>query len=124
MVSKKKNATQKTLTTHLPGSQESLTKAERIWQVVAAIPEGKVSSYGEVAKHAGLPGYARYVGTTLSKLPEGSALPWFRVLNSQGKISFPADTAAYREQVERLRADGVEVNAGKVDLRRYEWKIE
>lgn len=122
MASKKKYAGQKKATNPV-AEQDTLTNAERIWQVVAGIPKGKVSSYGEIAKLAGLPGYARYVGTTLSKLPEGSALPWFRVLNSQGKISFPADSAAYREQVERLRADGIEVNEGKVDLRRYGWKI-
>lgn len=105
-------------------SCDILSKAERIWQVVAAIPAGKVSSYGEVATRAGLPGYARYVGTTLSKLPEGSALPWFRVLNSQGKISFPKDSAAFLAQVGHLKAEGVEVVGGKVNLQRFGWKIE
>ncbi len=123
MASQKKPATPRKKPT-LDDTHDSLTKAERIWQVVAAIPAGKVSSYGELAKRAGLPGYARYVGTTLSRLPEGSALPWFRVLNSQGKISFPAGSDAYREQEMRLKAEGVEVVDGKVNVQRFGWKIE
>lgn len=105
-----------------PPNADTQTKAERIWQVVHAIPVGKVCTYGEVARRAGLPGYARYVGTTLSKLPEGSALPWFRVLNSQGKVSFPVGSDAYRRQVKHLTAEGIDVHEGKVDLKRYFWQ--
>lgn len=106
-----------------PPNADTQTKAERIWQVVYGIPEGKVCTYGEVARRAGLPGYARYVGTTLSKLPEGTALPWFRVLNSQGKVSFPAGSDAYMRQVKHLIAEGVEVREGKVDLKRFFWQV-
>lgn len=95
---------------------ETLTNAERIWQVVHAIPAGKVCTYGEVARRAGLPGYARYVGTTLSKLPDGSTLPWYRVLNSQGKISFAEGSDAYCAQIRHLQSEGVEVCNGKVNL--------
>lgn len=106
-----------------PPNADTQTKAERIWQVVYGIPEGKVCTYGEVARRAGLPGYARYVGTTLSKLPEGTALPWFRVLNSQGKVSFPAGSDAYMRQVKHLTAEGVEVREGKVDLKSFFWQV-
>lgn len=107
---------------HQQANRAPESKAERIWQVVHAIPAGKVCTYGEVARRAGLPGYARYVGTTLSKLPEGSALPWFRVLNSQGKISFPAESDAYKSQVRHLLSEGVEVCEGKVNLKRFFWQ--
>lgn len=100
-----------------------ISKAERLWQVVNAIPAGKVCTYGGVAKLAGLPGYARYVGTTLARLPEGSSLPWFRVVNSQGKISFPQDSAHYREQVKRLQAEGVVVVNGKISLKQFLWQL-
>lgn len=96
--------------------------AERIWQVVMAIPAGKVASYGDVANMAGLPGYARYVGTTLSKLPDNSSLPWYRVINSQGKISFPAGSDTYERQIKRLENEGVVVKEGKISMKIYRWK--
>ena len=61
-------------------TNQDISKAERIWQVVAQIPAGRVISYGDVAKRAGLPGYARFVGTTLGILPKDTRLPWHRVL--------------------------------------------
>ena len=65
---------------------------QQIWQTVQLIPIGKVACYGQIADLAGLPGRARLVGKALGKVPEGGwknkAVPWFRVINSQGKISF------------------------------------
>lgn len=48
---------------------------EEIWQIVAAIPEGSVATYGQIAHLAGFPGYARLVGSTLKKLPHDTRLP-------------------------------------------------
>lgn len=93
--------------------------ADAIARVVAAIPRGRVSSYGEIAARAGLPGRARLVGRVLGDAEQ--ALPWQRVLRSDGRIAFPPRSAPFREQVRRLRAEGVTVNAGKVDLRRFGW---
>ena len=56
----------------------------RIWQVVALIPRGRVSTYGHVAEKAGLAGAARRVGSALRALPADSKVPWHRVLNSRG----------------------------------------
>ena len=64
-----------------------LSKTERIWQVVVSIPKGYVASYGQIAKIAGLPGYARFVGTTLGKLPRDTRLPWHRVVNASLAIA-------------------------------------
>jgi methylated-DNA-protein-cysteine methyltransferase-like protein len=66
---------------------EELSKAERIWQIVASIPSGQVASYGQIATLAGLPGYARFVGTTLGKLPQNTSLPWHRVVNASLHIA-------------------------------------
>jgi methylated-DNA-protein-cysteine methyltransferase-like protein len=88
---------------------------------VHTIPPGHVCSYGRIAALAGLPGAARLVGRTLARLPPGSALPWHRVINAQGRVSLPADTPGFREQVERLRSEGVEVRGGRIDLHRYGW---
>ena len=66
---------------------------QRIWQVVALIPRGKVSSYGEVARQAGLPGAARRVGYALRCLPTDTRIPWHRVIGAQGRLSLPAENA-------------------------------
>jgi methylated-DNA-protein-cysteine methyltransferase-like protein len=101
---------------------EPLSARERIWQVVAAIPPGKVASYGQIARLAGLGRGARQVGHTLRQLPNGSTLPWHRVINSQGKISLPTGSAGATLQRERLEAEGVEFTlAGKVKLNQFGW---
>ena len=60
---------------------------QRVWQIVASIPEGYVTTYGDVARLAGSPRAARQVGGVLKRLPEGSTLPWHRVVNRHGAIS-------------------------------------
>lgn len=101
--------------------EESGTRKQIIWQTVCAIPQGKVATYGQVAELAGLKGMARYVGFALASLAPGSDVPWHRVVNAQGRISFAEFSAAAREQTERLRAEGVEVNQGRIALRQYRW---
>lgn len=85
-------------------------------EIVAAIrriPYGTVSSYGEVAAMAGLPGRARLVAKVLSGSGE-AALPWHRVLRSSGQIAFAPGSAQFDEQVRRLQSEGVEVKRGRV----------
>jgi len=94
---------------------------EAIWHVVAAIPAGRVSTYGEVAKLAGLPRGARQVGRALGKAPASLRLPWFRVIRAGGRIALPKGTNGYRTQISRLRADGVAVENGRVRLPEYQW---
>ncbi|GMQ53367.1 MGMT family protein [Halopseudomonas aestusnigri] len=91
------------------------------FQVLASIPPGRVTSYGRIAELAGLGRGARLVGRWLGQLPEGTHLPWHRVLNSQGKLSLGADTPSGREQRERLAAEGILVRNDRVNLRHYAW---
>jgi methylated-DNA-protein-cysteine methyltransferase-like protein len=88
---------------------------------VAAIPRGRVASYGEVAHRAGLPGRARLVGRVLGDTPAEAPLPWHRVLRSSGEFAFPRGSRAFREQQRRLAAEGVDTARGRVDLARYGW---
>ncbi|MGO1462817.1 MAG: MGMT family protein [Marinobacter sp.] len=97
-------------------------KDQKIWQVVLAIPPGKVASYGQVAEMAGLGRQARYIGRALGKLPKGHAVPWYRVIRSNGQIAFPEGSDIYREQVGSLQAEGVEVVNGKVAMRLFRWQ--
>ncbi|GAA5217903.1 MGMT family protein [Corallincola platygyrae] len=98
-----------------------VSKAAKIWAVVAAIPLGKVASYGQIAALSGLPGYARYVGKVLKELPDDSRLPWHRVLRSDGKIAFPLGSEAFEKQRVRLLEEGIVVKNGKVSIRNYGW---
>jgi len=86
---------------------DQLAPEERIWQVVAAIPRGSVATYGQVAALAGMPRHARLVGRTLANLPDGSRLPWHRVVNAALRISPRGDDRAMEEQRRRLRREGV-----------------
>ncbi|MGX9461655.1 MGMT family protein [Shewanella sp. A14] len=99
-----------------------LTPRERIWFIVNLIPHGTVLTYGKVADFAGLPGRARYVSRALKLAPTMLALPWHRVINSQGKISFTKHTEPFQTQQELLRLEGITVNAGKISLSQYQWK--
>jgi len=93
-----------------------------ILAVVADIPCGRVATYGQVARLAGLPGRARLVGRALADAPpEAAGIPWHRVINAQGRISLTATSPAGREQRRRLKNEGIVFLKGRVDLRRYGW---
>ncbi|WP_269447806.1 MGMT family protein [Marinomonas sp. TW1] len=77
---------------------------------------GECFSYGEIAKLAGFPGYARQVGQLLKKLPKDTKLPWYRVVNAQKRISFAEGTDAYIRQKEKLESEGWVVNGNKLTL--------
>ncbi len=98
---------------------DSIEKSrELIWQIVNAIPEGKVATYGQVANLAGMPQQSRLVGRVLSRLPRGTKLPWHRVVNSQGRISNPNPA----RQKDRLAKEGVVMINGRINLRTYRWE--
>jgi methylated-DNA-protein-cysteine methyltransferase-like protein len=87
--------------------------ADRILAAIRAVPRGQVAGYGEIARRAGLPGRARMVARLLSG-NDDATLPWHRILRSDGRIAFPPDSPHFEEQVQRLRAEGVRVEAGRV----------
>lgn len=75
---------------------------------------GSVISYGELAKRAGQPNYARQVGRILKELPKDTELPWFRVVKSNHEIAFPVDSEAYNRQKEQLENEGWVIRGQKV----------
>jgi methylated-DNA-protein-cysteine methyltransferase-like protein len=96
---------------------------ERIYAVVARIPRGKVATYGQVAALAGLPRHARQVGYAMQSLPEGSKLPWQRVVNSKGEISRRALSFNEPRQRHLLERERVVFGAnGRIPLKRFGWK--
>jgi methylated-DNA-protein-cysteine methyltransferase-like protein len=98
---------------------------ERIFAVVRKIPHGRVTTYGTVARLAGLGAHARLVGYALSALPTGTSVPWHRVINAQGRLSLErsASGSGLTQRV-RLVREGVVVDAGgRISLDRFGWRI-
>lgn len=98
-------------------SKTSGTMLLRVEQTIRAIPRGKVSTYGGVARAAGFPGAARMVARVLRR---GFGLPWQRVVGAGGQIKLTGDSAI--EQRLRLEAEGVRFRGRKVDMKQCEWK--
>ncbi|NIN09958.1 MAG: methylated-DNA--[protein]-cysteine S-methyltransferase [Gemmatimonadales bacterium] len=95
----------------------------RIYTIVKRIPRGRVATYGQVATLAGLPGHARQVGYALHALPDETAVPWHRVINSRGEISRRTVAGWDVHQRVLLEAEGIRFDArGRVALSRYLWQ--
>jgi methylated-DNA-protein-cysteine methyltransferase-like protein len=89
-------------------------ETERIVQAIKAIPSGRVSSYRDLAREAGLPNGARQVVRVLHTLSHSMRLPWHRVVRADGSIALRGDGREL--QIALLRAEGVEVrDCGHVD---------
>src|SRR5689334_23356126 len=105
------------------GTESSETTFQRIYSTVRRIPAGRVATYGQIATLAGFPGRARQVGYALAALPNGSTVPWHRVINAQGRLSLertmPGGGVVQRQRLER---EGVIFEGSRVSLQRFGWK--
>jgi methylated-DNA-protein-cysteine methyltransferase-like protein len=99
-----------------------LSNKDAIYSALHRIPAGKVTTYGQVAQMANLPGAARLVGNLLRDLPDESRLPWHRVVNAQGRISLPPGSPGHDEQTRRLLAEGIAITRGRIDLSQFGWR--
>jgi methylated-DNA-protein-cysteine methyltransferase-like protein len=100
-------------------------KARRdILETILRIPRGKVASYSQVAFAAGWPGRARLVARVLGDVPpEFGPIPWFRVINAQGRIAIPQTSPGHNKQIRLLKAEGVVFLNGKVSFAAHGWKL-
>ncbi|MEK1941531.1 MAG: MGMT family protein [Pseudomonas sp.] len=103
-------------------TQDADARRTALYVTLAQVPSGYVVSYGQLADLAGLGRAARWVGRTLSQLPEGSTLPWHRVVAAGGRLSLAAGTVSGDEQRARLRAEGVRMVNQRVDIGRHGWR--
>ena len=97
---------------------------EKVVKIIKNIPKGQVLSYGMIASLAGNPRGARQVVRILHTQSRKNNLPWYRVVNSKGKISLK-DPINYDEQKYLLEFEGIIFsNDDKIDFDKYFWKIE
>ena len=91
---------------------------EAVIHIIQSIPKGKVASYGQIANVAGNPRAARQVSRIIHSCSKKYKLPWYRVINSQGKISLTDE--GYIRQYMILIEEGVEFGLGdKIDFERF-----
>jgi methylated-DNA-protein-cysteine methyltransferase-like protein len=94
-----------------------------IWEITKRIPPGKVATYGQIARLLGQPHAARTVGWAMRSTPEGSDVPWQRVINSKGTISLPDGSPGAILQRAMLEDEGVVFGPdGRVNLKIYGWE--
>lgn len=92
-----------------------------VYRVVCRIPPGQVATYGQVARILDMPRGARTVGWALRALPDGSDVPWQRVVNARGAISFRPGGYAASVQQALLEEEGVVFEGGRIALKTYGW---
>jgi methylated-DNA-protein-cysteine methyltransferase-like protein len=101
---------------------KSVEAYDLIYSVVSSIPRGRVATYGQVAEIAGLNRGARQVGFALRVLPDGSGVPWHRVVNAHGEISHRGEPEGEYEQRLLLESEGIVFSKGnRLSLTRFRW---
>ena len=98
-----------------------MTVFEKIYEVVAKIPKGKVATYGQVALIAGNPRWSRVVGYALHANPDPERIPCHRVVDRFGSVSKAFAFGGENMQINLLKSEGVEITDGVVDLSIYQW---
>jgi O-6-methylguanine DNA methyltransferase len=96
--------------------------AERLYELLTAIPRGKVVTYGTLAEMMGNRGYARAVGNALHKNPDGEKYPCYKVVNSKGKLATEFVFGGRDVQKLLLEKEGITVVDYTVDLEKYRFK--
>lgn len=96
---------------------------KKVLQNISKIPKGKVATYKQIAALSGKPQGSRGVAWILHSCSTTYNLPWHRVLNSQGRISFDKNSHNFRQQKRKLEAEGVFLTSeGRLDLAIFKWK--
>jgi len=94
---------------------------EKVYRIVALVPEGRVTTYAAVASKIGNPASARAVGNALNANPDTKRTPCHRVVRSDGAVGGYA--SGTERKVKKLRREGVKIEKGKVDLMRFGWGL-
>jgi methylated-DNA-protein-cysteine methyltransferase-like protein len=102
--------------------RDTTSSYQRIYAAVRRVPRGRVATYGQIARLAGLPGHARQVGYALHALRASTTVPWHRIVNASGAISLRRSGGALSQRL-LLEREGVTFDArGRISLARCGWK--
>jgi len=105
-----------------PATRSRSTSYLRIYATVKRVPRGRVATYGQIARLAGLPGRARQVGYALHAMSGSTAVPWQRVVNAGGRISLHPMHGEISQRI-LLEKEGVRFDAGgRISLSKYGWR--
>ncbi len=96
---------------------------EKIYRVVKQIPYGRVATYGQVAALAGNKRWSRVVGYALHSNPDPETIPCYRVVNRFGEVAEAFAFGGRNQQMDLLKAEGVEFENGRVKLAKYQWEM-
>lgn len=95
---------------------------DRVYRFVRQVPRGSVVTYGQVALELGSPAAARAVGYALANLSLAADVPWWRVVNARGGISYRGRGIAVQVQRDRLEQEGIRFREdGTMNLREFRW---
>ena len=92
-----------------------------VYEYIKTVPRGKVTTYGMIARAIGRPRAARQVGNALHRNPTPVVVPCHRVVNREGRLAPAFAFGGIEKQAALLRAEGVEVIDGYVDMAKYFW---
>jgi methylated-DNA-protein-cysteine methyltransferase-like protein len=96
--------------------------SQKLIDIIKAVPEGRVITYGQAAEMAGNPRGARQTARLLHSSSEKYGLPWHRVVNREGRISLKGEGGLIQRGL--LEAEGIEVSpSGRIDLKKYGYFI-
>lgn len=96
---------------------------EALYELLLAIPRGRVVTYGTLAEMMGNRGLARAIGNALHQNPDGEKYPCYKVVNAKGRLAPAFVFGGIEEQRRRLEAEGIEVKDGRVDLEKYGYRL-
>ncbi|MBS4196846.1 MGMT family protein [Lederbergia citri] len=97
---------------------------EKVISLIKSIPQGRVATYGQIARLSGNPRAARQVSRILHSMSSKYGLPWHRVVNAKGEIVIGDPETAYEQKI-LLEREGLElINGKQINLRQYQWEQE
>ncbi len=97
------------------------TFKEKVYEIASQIPQGKVATYGQLAKLAGSPGAARAVGMCMKTNPNPHIVPCYKVVASDGSLTGYSAGEGIKTKMEKLLKDGVKFYNDKVDMQQSQW---
>jgi methylated-DNA-protein-cysteine methyltransferase related protein len=90
-----------------------------VYKLIKKIPQGRVTTYGQLARALRLPGGARAVGYAMAACPSGRGIPWHRVVGAGGHLRIPEPHGSLQRRL--LESEGVSLDGGRIDMTVYGW---